>query len=173
MFLLRIGSLGRWPSDRGVLGADAAAKAAADLALRARDSGLSVFRVEGAVESTEVALRYALTCRDEPRNVDYVVFPSDLPTALGLSVVPAPTPDLEPYLSERHEEILGLTPELSLKLAAAILADGRWRTERIARADLESAGAELCRRDPGLKNHLHPEVIKKLPGLMGKPKAGG
>jgi hypothetical protein len=173
MFLLRIGNLGRWPSDRDVLRADAVAKAAADLTLRARDSGLSVFRVAGAVESTDVALRHALTCRDEPRNIDYVVFPSELPTALRLSVVPAPTTDLEPYLSERHEEILGLTPELSLKLAEAILADGRWRTERIARADLESAGAELCRRDPGLKDHIHPGMIKKLPGLMGEPKTGG
>jgi hypothetical protein len=173
MFLLRIGSLGRWRSDRGVLEANAAASAAADLTLRARESGLSVYRVEGAGESTEVALRYALTCRDEPRNVDYIMFPSELPEAIGLSVVPAPMPDLEPYLSERHEEILGLTPELSLKLAEAILADGRSRYERIARADLESAGAELCRRDPELKKHLHPGVMKKLPGLMGKSKTDG
>ena len=76
MFLLRIGSLGRWPSDRGVLNVDAAAKAAADLTLRGRDTGLSVFRVDGGLESTEVALRFAVTRRDEPRNVDFVVFPS-------------------------------------------------------------------------------------------------
>src|SRR5437016_5727951 len=100
MFLLRIGSFGRWPSDRGVLGADAAAKAAADLTLRGEETGLSVFRVEGDAEPTEVALRFALTCRNDTRNVDYVVFPTELPGALGLSVVPAPTPDLEPFLSE-------------------------------------------------------------------------
>lgn len=96
-----------------------------------------------------------------------------MPEALGLSVAPAPTPDLEPYLSERHEEILGLTPERSLRLAEAILADGRWRAERIAKADLEPRGVELCLRDPELKNHLRPGVVKKLPGLMGRPKTGG
>ena len=132
-----------------------------------------MFRVEGAEEATEVALRFALTRRDEPRNVDFVVFPGELPRALGLSVVPAPAPDLEPYLSERHEEILGLTPEQTIRLAETILADDRWQAGRIAKADLEPCGAELCRRDPELKNHLRPGLVKKLPGLIGRPKTGG
>ena len=58
------------------------------------------------------------------------MFPRELPGAIAVSVVSTPTPDLEPYLSERHEEILGLTPEQSLKLAEAIQGVPRQISER-------------------------------------------
>ncbi len=75
------------------------AQAAIDLGLAAGEAGLSVFRADGAEEQREVAVRFALVCRDwPPDNLDYVVFPADLATTLGLSVSPVPRGDLDHYL---------------------------------------------------------------------------
>jgi hypothetical protein len=169
MFLLRIGSRGRWPAERGPAEPGLVDRAASDLTLRAGEANLSVFRVVTAEESEEVALRFALTGREEPRHVDYVVFPSELADALGLAVAHAPMDDLDPYLSERHHEIQGLTPEMSRQLARAILDDARWRVERLHKADLKPRGAERCRRDPELRGRLKGDWAKRL----DDPETGG
>jgi hypothetical protein len=92
------------------------------LELAPDEDGLSVYRVAGEEDAREVSVRFALTCRDSPRNVDYVAFPAELAEALGLAVAHVPSEELDTYLSERHHEILGLTAEQGLRLAAAILA---------------------------------------------------
>ena len=80
-----------------------------------------------------------------------------------------PRQDLEPRLGERHYEIVGLTPELTLRLAAEILADDGRLVGRVEKVDLIPLGIELCRRDPGLKNHL----AGPWPALLDVAAAGG
>jgi hypothetical protein len=86
--------------------------------------------------------------------VDFVVFPAALATDLGLEVACVPREGLEPLLSARHHEILGLTDDLGLYLAAAILTCAERQVERIREHDLPSLGVELCRRDPELITFL-------------------
>ncbi len=80
--------------------------------------------------------------------------PRSWPRRLGLVVAHVPREGLDPRLSQRHHEILGLTPELGLRLAAEILADAGRLVGRVQKADLIPLGKELCRREPELKNHL-------------------
>ena len=113
-----------------------------------------MYRTESSEDSREIALRFALTCRKDPRHADYLVFSSDAAERLGLVVVHVPREDLHPLLGEHHYEILGLTPELGLRLAAEILADAARVVGRIKRPELVPLGSELCRRDPDLKKYL-------------------
>jgi hypothetical protein len=169
MLLLRIASQGRWAADRVAGDPRHVEEAATDLRLEPHESGLSVFRTEGEDDAREVAVRFAMTCRVDPRHADYLVFPSEVAERLGLVVAPVPREDLDPHLSERHQEILGLTPELSLRLAAAVLADDGRVVARVRKTDLIRPGIELCRRDPGLKDHL----AGHWPGLIDDAAAGG
>ena len=88
------------------------------------ERGLSVFRVDEKNEDEvrEVGVHFALTCRRKPDNLDYILFPAELATNLGLAVTPTPVDGLHPYLKDRHYEILELTEDLRLRLADAIWA---------------------------------------------------
>jgi hypothetical protein len=155
MLLLRVGRKARWGEDRRADNPGHVVDAARDVSLSGGEIGLSVYRVEGDDDARELAVRYALTCRKGPADhMDYVVFPDELATSIGLLVRELPSRGLDPLLNARHHEILGLTPELQLRLAAAILASGESRVTRIERGDLPSLGAELRHRDPELKNYL-------------------
>src|SRR5262245_9716267 len=90
MLLLRIASRGRWTADRVVNDPGHVATAAADLKLKPGEDGLSVFQVEGEEDSREAAVRFALTCREDARHVDYLVFPAELAEDLGWSSPPSP-----------------------------------------------------------------------------------
>jgi hypothetical protein len=154
MLLLRVGRRARWGTDRRADDPVHVVEAARDLTLSPDEAGLSVYRVEGDEDSREVALRYALTVRGKIAHMDYLVFPSELATSLGLSVIFVPTQEQDPKLNARHHEIIGLTPELELRLAGSILASEQRRIVRIRDRDLPELGAELCRRDPELKKSL-------------------
>jgi hypothetical protein len=154
VYLLRIGRLRRWSLDRDAGRPEDVAEAARDLSLDVGEAGLSVFRVEDEDETREVVVRFALTCRPKPQHLDFVVFPSELVSHLGLDIAPVPREDLEPFLSARHHEIAGLTPVLALHLAAAILGCVGRQVERIREHDLPTLGVESCRRDPELKQFL-------------------
>lgn len=169
MLLLRIASRGRWTADRAAGDPRHVEDAANDLRLKPRESGLSVFRTEDEHDAREVAVRFALTCRGDRRHADYLIFPSELADRLGLVVAHVPRQDLDPLLGERHHEIVGLTPELSLRLAAEILADRGRVVGRVEKTDLIPLGIELCRRDPGLKDHL----AGHWPALLDDTAAGG
>jgi len=121
-----------------------------------------VFRVEGEDEPREAAVRFALTCRKDRRHADYLVFSSELAEGLGLAVVHVPREDLDSFLGARHHEIQGLTPESTLRLAVAILADAGRRVGRVPKGDLEPLGAEICRRDPDLQKYLKGEWATRL-----------
>jgi hypothetical protein len=169
MLLLRIGIRSRWAADRVADEPDHVAKAAVDLELRPDEEGLSVFRVEGEDDSREVAVRFALNCRKDHGPVDYLVFPSELAERLGLAVVYLPREDLDPRLSARHYEILGLTPELTMRLAAAILSDDGRQVGRVQKGDLIRLGAEICRRDPQLRSYLKGDWAARLAPLLDDP----
>src|SRR4051794_7627603 len=100
MWLLRIGVRGRWSHDRSADNPEDVEAAAKDLKLNPRHQGLSVYR-PGEEGAEQVALHFALTCRDAPPDhVDYVVFPGELAERLGLTVVPTKIEGLEPFLNE-------------------------------------------------------------------------
>jgi hypothetical protein len=173
MLVLRVGRKARWEGDRPADDPGRVSQAALDLQLGPEEVGLSVFRVEGEDETVEVAVRFALTCRDRPAHVDFVIFPAELATELGLTVAPVPIEGLDPTLNARHHEIIGLTPELTSRLAASILAAPGRRVGRVRDRDLAALGAELCGRDPGLRNHLRSEWASKLTPLPGNPPPEG
>lgn len=154
MLLLRIAGRNRWAADRTNADREHVEDAAVDLQVRVGESGLSVFHTEGAEDARELAVRFALTCREDPRHVDYLVFSAETAERLGLIVVPAPREDLEPRLSERHHEVLGLSPDLALRLAADILADTGRLAARVQKADLIPLGKALCESEPDLRTHL-------------------
>src|SRR5262249_20293175 len=163
--LLRVGRLRRWTFDRDARRPEDVAEAARDLNLDIGEEGLSVFRVERDAEAREVAVRFALTCRPKPQHLDFVAFPAELASDLGLDITYAPRGDLEPFLKARHHEIVGLTPELALRLAAAILACSGRQVERLREHDLPSLGMELCHRDPGFSAFLKGHWSTLLGGL--------
>jgi hypothetical protein len=173
MLLLRIGIRSRWAADRTADEPDHVARAAVDLELRPDEDGLSVFRVEGGDDSREVAVRFALNCRDDRGPIDYLVFPSELVERLGLVVASFPREDLDSRLSERHYEILGLTPELTIRLAAAILADTGRHVERVQKGDVIRLAVEICRRDPELQDRLKGDWATKLAPLLGDSTSRG
>ena len=173
MLVLRIGNRGRWTGDRDAQDVEHVEAAAKDLKLGPRHQGLSVFRAETEDEQREVALRFALTCRDaRPEHVDYVVFPSALAEDLGLIIAHRPYDDLDPYLNERHYEMIGLTPELGLRLAAAILRHDDRRAERLEKQKLPALGADLCRRDAQVRSYLGDGWPEKLRPLLADPETG-
>jgi hypothetical protein len=169
MLLLRVGRLARWGADRRADDRRHVDEAVVDLTLSPDEAGLSVYRIAGDEDAREVALRFALTSRQEVQHMDYLVFPSELATSLGLSITFVPIQGLEPQLNARHLEIAGLTPELVRQLAAAILASNERRVARIRSRDLLKLGAELCRRDPELKKYLMGEWVT----ILGNPVPEG
>jgi hypothetical protein len=173
MLLLRVGRISRWAPDRAASITAHVDQAAIDLRLAPGETGLSVFRADDAEEQHEVAIRFSLICRDwPPDHLDYVVFPADLATTLGLSVSPMPRDDLDLYLSDRHHEIIGLTPELTQRLASAILAYGDRQVERLPKRHLPSLAAEVCRRDPEIRKHLAEGWAAGLAPFLDAPAPG-
>jgi hypothetical protein len=65
--------------------------------------------------------------------------PTDYFARFGLIIIPATDPDLGPWLSERHREAKGITDAISLRLAAALLEEKRFKLDRIRRQDVEKA----------------------------------
>jgi hypothetical protein len=169
VYLLRVGRQHRWSFDRDATDSEDVTEASHDLKLDRDEQGLSVYRVEGEGETLEVAVRWALICRTKPQPMDSVVFPSELASDLGLTVSYRPRENLDPFLNARHYEIMGLTPELSERLAAAILGYAGRRVQRIQEKDLQKLGAELCRRDPELKNYLKGRWAT----MLGEPAPEG
>lgn len=165
MLIMRIDRKGRWTTDRSADNPAHVEDAAGGLELDPGEEGLSVFRAEGELEQREVAVRFAMTCRQRPANLDYVVFSSELALNLGLTICHVPQEGLDPYLSERHCEIRGLTTELGRRLAASILAENSRRVERLREREIPMLGAQLCRKVPQLHNYLRgrwAEVLAKL-----------
>jgi hypothetical protein len=154
VYLMRVGRLRRWSFERDAGSPEDVAEASRDLMLDVGEEGLSVYRIEGESEAHEVAVRFALTCRPDPQHLDYIVFPSELAAEIGLTVPYLPREDQDPFLNARHHEIHGLTADLSLRLAKAILTCAERRVERVRENQLAALGTELCRRDPGLKSYL-------------------
>jgi hypothetical protein len=172
MWVLRVGRKARWDVDRDARDPGHVAEATEDLRLGPGEVGLSVFRIDGEVEIREVGVRFAVTCRRRPEHLDYVLFPEELATDLGLTVTPTSPAGLHPYLNDRHFEILGLTDELRLSLATAILGREDRRVGRLRDRDLIAFGLELCRRDPALREHLKGDWPTKL-SLSTDPASGG
>jgi hypothetical protein len=147
--------------------------AAQELALRPIDEGrLSVYKVEGEADEQEIAVRFAVTCRKRPQPLEYVVFPAELATALGLTVTHEPNEEIDPYLSERHYGITGLDDEMTRRLAYAILAYAARRVQSIPVRDLDKLGRELLRRDPGLAPFLKGQWPDRLKAKQDEVEPG-
>jgi hypothetical protein len=172
MWVLRVGRKARWDVGRHASDPGQVAEAAEDLRLGPGEVGLSVFRIDEENEIREVGVRYALTCRRKSEHLDYVLFPEELAKDLGLTVTPTSIAGLHPYLNDRHYEISGLTGELRLRLAAAILGLEDRRVGRIRDKALIAFGLEVCRRDPALREHLKGDWPTKIP-LATDPASGG
>jgi hypothetical protein len=163
MWVLRVGRKARWEGPRDASDPVQVAEAAEDLRLGPDEVGLSVYRVDDPAEVQEVAVRFALTCRRKPEHLDYVLFPEELATELGLDLTPMRIDGLHPDLNDRHYEILGLTDELRLRLAAAILGSVDRKVGRIRDKALIDLGREACRRDPALREFLKGDWPSRLP----------
>lgn len=165
MFLLRIGSKGKWSGQADDL--EAVQKAAGDLQLRGNEPGLSVFSLDATAESQEMAARFALTNQQGTDHIDCIVFEESLAGELGLDVVATTNDRLDPTLSSRHREVRGLTPELSERLARAILASPHRIVDRVPRGEVARLGVELCLVDPELRRRLKPDWEARIAPLLG------
>ncbi len=172
MLILRIGRRARWGADRLADNDEHVADAAGDLELAPDEEGLSVFRAEGEDERREVAVRFALTCREKPQHLDFVAFPSELASDLGLAVTHVPLEELDPFLSGRHFEILGLTAATGRRLVATILAYAGRQVGRVRDRDLAALGVALCRRDPMLRTRLRGDWPTRIVPLLNNLKPG-
>jgi hypothetical protein len=173
MFLLRVGRFHRWEGSRDSRQPEEVAEAARDLQLAEGEVGLSVYRVEDQIDCREVAIRFAVTQRAKLQHLDYVVFPPNLAMDLGLTVEPVPRTGLDPYLNDRHHEIFGLTPELTLRLAEAILASDGRQVERIRRHDVVTLAGALYRLHPELRDYMKGSWAELLKGYLSDPPSQG
>ena len=164
MLLLRIGKQWKWTGAAD--DPQAIQVAASDLTLRENEVGLSVFSVNMPEDSRELAVRHALTNQRTAKPIDFVAFPESLVGELGLAVVAVSDDRLDPTLSEHHREIRGLTPELTERLAAAILASPDRQVERIAKGEITQLGGTLCRADFELRSRLQPDWQARLAPLL-------
>lgn len=167
MLWLRVAREARWnvSPDRATA-AERIKTAALDLMLAPAEEGLSVYEVGGEADQREVAVRFALACRDKPDHVDFVVFPAQLAIDLGLTVQKIPSTECDPSLNARHLEIRQLNPDRVLALAAAILTSPERRVERVRKQNLHNLAADLCRADPQLRDHLKPAWEARLGPLL-------
>lgn len=152
---VRFGRQARWRG-RSPDVAEHVTEAAMDLFNpRRREEGTSVYFAATPEEARSVAVVYALTHRD-PGTIDYVLIPD---AVLG-EPPPEPRPDsnLVPYLSQRHQEILGMEQA---------------RAEDVARSTLQ-VGVEAVRlREPEIlaaaESWLEdPEVVRRLTGRWAR-----
>jgi hypothetical protein len=149
MWLLRCGRKNRW-ENRLADDAQQVAEAAKDLSLRPGEDGLSLFEVADEEDGKRIATligvhKTLIFGRSE--HVDYLLIPSDLLSNFRLNVVTVPDPELGPQLSERHREAEGITTEIAVDLAAAILNDGRFKVDRIKKQDVEAAARKAQARE--------------------------
>ncbi len=71
MLLLRVAREARWNvALDGPTAAERIKTAALDLMLAPAEEGLSVYEVGGEADQREVAVRFALACRDKPDNIN-------------------------------------------------------------------------------------------------------
>jgi hypothetical protein len=141
MWLLRGVRRNRWQGRSADDPAHVAA-AARDLSLRPGEDGLSLFRVDDEDDGRRVATLlgvYKTLERGQSDHVDYILIPSDVFAALGLSVVPVPDPALGPELAERHREAKGITDPIGVQLAAILLDEQRVQLGRIPRQEVDKA----------------------------------
>ncbi len=169
MWLWRVGRRARWQGATAT-NPEQVAEAAKDLCLREQETGLSVFRVADLGEADRVAKLFALTCRERPGRLDYVLIPLEALAPLhGVQLLPVPDPRLHPYLAERHHELQGLKPDLSRQLAQVILAVGGHQIHRLKERDLVEAAGHLTRQDGTLKAYLLGEWTALL--FSGPPES--
>src|SRR5438876_11318372 len=96
---------------------------AQDLQLRPDENGLSVFASKDNSEAELIGQLFAFTCMRRPQDLDYLLIPPECFGAVGLSVSPVPQPEtFHPFLSDRHHEVYGLTPESTEQLTRSILS---------------------------------------------------
>ncbi len=144
MWLLRCGRKNRWESRR----ADDplhVTEAAKDLTLRPGEDGLSLFEVADEDDGKRIATLFGVhrtLTLGQSEHVDYVLVPADLFGSFPLNVIAAPDPELGQQLSERHREAKGITNEIAVDLAAAILNDGQFAVGRIKKQDVEESARQ-------------------------------
>jgi hypothetical protein len=141
MWLLRSARKNRWEHRRADDLSDVT-EASKDLTLRTGEDGLSLFEVKDEAEGQHIATAigvHRMLTVGRSDHVDYLLIPSEVFARLGLTVIPVPDPRLEPQLSELHREVKGITDEISLQLAAAILKEGRFQVNRIKKQEIEKA----------------------------------
>jgi hypothetical protein len=144
MWLLRGVVKARW-LDRVAGDPAHVAAAARDLGLRPGEDGLSMFRVDDEEDGRRVATllgAYKSLIRGRSDHVDYILVFSEVFAGFGLSIVPVPDPPLGPELSGRHREVKGITDAISLRLAAVLLEEKRFRLGRIPRPDVDRAARD-------------------------------
>jgi len=140
MWLLRGVAKSRWENRRAEDSAHIAA--ARDLSLRSGEDGLSLYEVEDEEDGKRIATLFGVHKKltlGRSDHVDYLLIPTDYFARFGLTIIPAPDPDLGPRLSERHREAKGITDAISFRLATALLEEKRFKLDRIKRQDVEKA----------------------------------
>lgn len=131
--------------------AESVARAARDLTPRADEIGLSVYKTNTEERAGRMALLFATTVRDRPRQLDYVLIPEQCMD--GLEYTHSPSSIGAPELAEQHHEILGLHDrEKRESLARRILSDDQSAFVRVREITLVTGASTLCKAEPDFRN---------------------
>ena len=167
MWFWRVGRRPRWAETTSPTTAQVA-EATRDLLLREQEEGLSVFQVAGEAGAERVAVLFAVTCRERPAHVDYVLIPPKCFASLpSVHLIQVPDTQLHPDLSARHYEAGGLTEELSKRLAEVILRHPGHQVHRLKDKNLCAMARRLVQANAILPTYLCGE----WPGILLGPSS--
>ncbi|MBI2566874.1 MAG: hypothetical protein HYV63_07585 [Candidatus Schekmanbacteria bacterium] len=139
------------------------AAVAKDLFRRRGERGQSVFRVQNRDEADTAAVIFAITCRPDPADVDYVLIPDECLAPLRLEIRAEPSTALHPFLGERHFEIVDLADDRVEDFARYVLADARYEALRINERSLVEKARDMLAKLPDLTGFLGldwPDVLQ-------------
>lgn len=159
MWMFRVGRRSRWTLFVNKARRMRDPSVQADVESAARDltprsgENLSVYRGARGELEEEASVLYAVTIRDRPRDMEYVLIPDDCLN--DYTCVKTPSEHGAPHLRERHYEIMDLQEsERREELARRVLAHARTVVDRIPESALIARARALCKGDPTLREAL-------------------
>jgi len=121
---------------------------------------LSVYRVENCQEADRIITLYAMSGKDQPEQVDYILIPDGALIALGIAPAPIPGDINHAFLTSRHYEITGLTDQATRGALAVAIRD-----------HAETAGKRLRPRAGPGENDLQRQAMAEIQDPIHGPRA--
>ncbi len=132
-----------------------------DVTCRPTEEGLSLYSVADETEANILAHYFALTLTGYD-HLDYLLIPDSVWEDLGIRPGAFPYCDIHLFLSDRHQEVRGLTVALTTQLADLIWRNTGRQAYRLKKAAVKQAAPDYLESDSTLRPLLHEEWESKL-----------